>query len=112
MKPVQKPKYVFIGNWSYLMPDTKPNSDGRIVLIQKLSFGPCEVYEWGIDINSVPYEEYKWCENEYFKDESYFKHITEKELTEQIEKLIRAFTENGFSEWASHYQKILNSLKS
>ena len=56
-------KNVFVGNWSYIMPDTKANSNGRIVLIKKLSFGPCEVYEWGIDNNGLPYEEYKWCEN-------------------------------------------------
>ena len=50
-------KNVFVGNWSYIMPDTKANSNGRIVLIKKLSFGPCEVYEWGIDNNGLPYEE-------------------------------------------------------
>ena len=38
-------KNVFVGNWSYIMPDTKANSNGHIVLIKKLSFGPCEVYE-------------------------------------------------------------------
>ena len=52
-------KNVFVGNWSYIMPDTKANSNGCIVLIKKLSFGPCEVYEWGIDNNGLPYEEYK-----------------------------------------------------
>ena len=63
-------KNVFVGNWSYIMPDTKANSNGRIILIKKLSFGPCEVYEWGIDSNGLPYEEYKWCENEFYKDET------------------------------------------
>ena len=59
MKPVKKSKSVFIGNWSYSMPDTKENSDGHIVLILKLSFGPCEVYEWGIDNNCI--SEDKFC---------------------------------------------------
>ena len=105
-------KNVFVGNWSYIMPDTKANSNGRIVLIKKLSFGPCEVYEWGIDNNGLPYEEYKWCENEFFKDESYFKRLTKKELTEQIENVIRLFTENELSEWVNVYYKILNWLNS
>ena len=105
-------KSVFVGNWSYLMPDTETDSDGNIVLIKKLSFGPCEVYEWGIDNNSLPFEKYQWCENEYFKDESYFKHITKKELTEQIENVIRVFTENELPEWANNYYKILDWLNS
>ena len=105
-------KNVFVGNWSYIMPDTKANSNGRIVLIKKLSFGPCEVYEWGIDNNGLPYEEYKWCEDEFFKDESYFKRLTKKELTEQIENVIRLFTENELSEWVNVYYKIINWLNS
>ena len=103
-------KNVFVGNWSYIMPDTKANSNGRIVLIKKLSFGPCEVYEWGIDNNGLPYEEYKWCEDEFFKDESYFKRLTKKELTEQIENVIRLFKENELSEWVNIYYKIINWL--
>ena len=81
-------KNVFAGKWSYIMPDTKANSNGRIVLIKKLSFGPCEVYEWGIDNNGLPYEEYKWCD------------------------VIRLFTENELSEWVNAYYKILNWLTS
>ena len=50
--------------------------------------------------------------NEYFKDESYFKHITKKELTEQIENVIRVFTENELPEWANNYYKILDWLNS
>ncbi|SEK85379.1 hypothetical protein [Ruminococcus albus] len=105
-------KSVFVGKWSYLMPDTNADPDGRIVLIEMLSFGPCEVYEWGIDNNGLPYEEYQWCENEFFKDENYFKHITKKELTEQIEDVIRVFSEHELSEWANTYCKILDRLNS
>ena len=105
-------KSVSVGSWSYLMPNTNADSDGHIVLIKKLSFGPCEVYEWGIDNNGLPYEEYKWCEDEFFKDESYFKRLTKKELTEQIENVIRLFTENELSEWVNAYYKIINWLNS
>ena len=72
-------KSVFVGSWSYLMPDTEPNPNGRIVLIKKRSFGPLETYDWGIDVNGLPYEEYQWCENDLFENENYFKHISKKE---------------------------------
>ncbi len=107
-----KHKSIFIGRWSYVSPDTKPNSDGRIVLIKKRSFGPLETYDWGIDANGLPYEEYEWVENDFYADENYFKYITKKELTEQIVKLISALTENGLPEWASTYQKILDWINS
>ena len=47
-------KYVFIDRWCYTMPDTVPDEDGIIVLISKKSFGPLEVYEWGLDNNHNP----------------------------------------------------------
>ncbi len=103
---------IFLEHWSYLMPDTEPNLDGRIVLIKKRSFGPLETYDWGIDVNGLPYEEYQWCENDLFEYENYFKHISKKELTEKIEKLINKFMENGFYEWAITYKKILDRLNS
>ena len=55
-------KYVFIDRWCYTMPNTVPDEDGIIVLISKKSFGPLEVYEWGLDNNHNPYERYEWLE--------------------------------------------------
>ncbi len=111
-KPVKKPTSVFVGDWSYSMPDTKANSEGNIVLIQKLSFGPLEVYEWGLDINRLPYEKYKWVENDFFEDENYIKQITRAELITQIRNLIRVFTENELPEWANTYNRVLDWLNS
>ena len=103
-------KSIFIGRWCYLMPDTEPNNEGRIVLIRKASFGPLEVYDWGIDAEGLPYEEYEWCENDWFEDDNYFRHISKEELIEQIEKLIGTFTEHGVPEWADAYKNVLNWL--
>ena len=105
-----KNKSFFIGRWTYDMPDTKPNPDGRIVLIRMLSFGPLEVYEWGIDAGGLPYEEYKWIENDFYADENYFKHIKKQALTEQIENLISLFIKHESPEWASIYKEILGWL--
>ena len=103
-------KCAFIGRWCYSMPDAEPNDEGRIVLIRQASFGPLEVYDWGIDEEGIPYEEYEWCENDWFKDDNYFRHISKEELEEQIEKLIGTFTEHGLSEMADAYKNVLNWL--
>ena len=46
-------KFVFIDRWCYTMPDTAPDEDGIIVLISKKSFGPLEIYEWGLDLSLI-----------------------------------------------------------
>ena len=45
---------VFIEHWSYTKPNLIPKKDGNIVIIQKVSFGPLEMYEWGIYSNNIP----------------------------------------------------------
>lgn len=45
-------KFVFIDRWCYTMPIPLRMKDGIIVLISKKSFGPLEIYEWGLDNES------------------------------------------------------------
>ncbi len=105
-----KNKSVFIGNWYYTKPDLIPNKNGDIVIIKRVSFGPLEAYEWGMDVNNTPYELYKWAENDFYEDESYIKNITREELINQILSVILLFEENGLSEWVNIYGKILDGL--
>ncbi len=105
-----KNKSVFIGHWCYTKPVLIPNENGDIVIIKKMSFGPLEVYEWGIDFNNTPYECYNWVENDFYKYENYRKNITKEELFNQILSLILLFKENGLSEWINIYNKILDGL--
>ena len=105
-------KSVLIDHWFYFTPDIDRNSEGRIILIEKRSFGPLEAYDWGIDKDNKPFEQYNWCENDLFEDSNYFRHITKKELTEQIEGLIRLFMHNELPEWVITYQKIMDWLNS
>ncbi len=102
-----KNKSVFIGNWYYTKPDLIPNKNGDIVIIKRVSFGPLEAYEWGIDVNNTPYELYKWAENDFYEDESYRKNITREELINQILSVILLFEENGLSEWVNIYGQLL-----
>lgn len=106
-----EPKSFLIGRWTYSMPDMKPDPDGRIVLIKMLSFGPLEVYEWGIDADGFPFEEYQWAENDFY-DDNYVKRITKQELTGQIEKLISLLMKHELSEWVSTYHQILDRVNS
>lgn len=105
-----KKNSVFIERWLYSEPDLLPNKDGNIVLISKASFGPVEYYEWGIDSDNMPYECYKWLENDYFEDENYFKNIKKEELLKQINSTISLFRSNGLSEWADTYEKIIENI--
>ena len=105
-----KNKSVFIEHWCYTKPDLVPNKNGDIVIIKKVSFGPLEVYEWGIDFNNTPYECYKWVENDFYDDENYRKNITREELFHQILSVVLLFKENGLSEWITIYGKILDGL--
>ena len=103
---------VFIGHWCYTKPDLVPNGTGDIVIIKKVSFGPLEVYEWGIDFNNTPYECYQWVENDFYEDENYRRNITREELFNQILSVILLFKENRLSEWITLYGKILDGLNS
>lgn len=105
-----KSSSVFIGQWLYSKPDLVSNKDGNIILISKASVGPLEVYEWGIDSNNMPYECYKWIENDFFENENYFKNIKREELLKQIDLVILLFKSNGLSEWVDIYEKIVKSL--
>lgn len=105
-----KKNSVFIEKWLYSEPDLLPDKDGNTVFISKASFGPLEYYEWGIDSDNMPYECYKWLENDYFEDENYFKNIKKEELLKQINLTISLFRSNGLSEWADTYEKIIEKL--
>lgn len=102
-----KKNSVFIGKWLYSKPDLLPDKDGNIVLISKASVGPMEIYQWGIDSNNIPYESYKWLEDDYFKETSYFMNITKEELLNEINSTVSLFRSNGLSEWADTYEKII-----
>ena len=41
--------YIFIDRWNITKTDFMPSENGDIVLISIKSFGPLEVYEWGLD---------------------------------------------------------------
>lgn len=91
---------VFINRWLYDKPDFNRNSDGDIVLISQKSFGPLEIWEWGLDSDNIPYEEYQWCEDDYFADLSGRKQITADELLKVIQSTCKLYDQNGLSEWS------------
>jgi len=102
--------YIFINRWMYNKPNFVPNKEGNIVIISKRSFGPLEIYEWGLDKNNIPYERYEWLEDDYFADSGYIKNITKEELLNEINSVTKLFCENGVSEWNSIFDSILDKL--
>lgn len=104
-------EWIKIDRWFYTKPDFVPDRDGNIVLISKKSVGPLEVYEWGIDSNKNAYELYKWLENDFYEDESYFRNIETEKLLEQIHSVISMFRNNELYEWADFYEKIIGFVK-
>lgn len=96
---------LYMGRWVYHMPSLIPNEKGSIVIVSKVSFGPLEVYEWGIDSDRNLYEMYNWCENDFFEDENYYRNITAAELKLQTEKIIRFAESRKLSDWILIYQK-------
>lgn len=107
-----KDNYVFIGRWYYVKPDLSPNKDGNIVLISEKSFGPLEIYEWGLDRNNKPYELYQWLEDDFFENSNFCKTIAKEELLRQIDRVILLFEKNGSSDWVDLYKAIINKLNS
>lgn len=102
---------VFINRWLYSKPKLTPNKDGDIVLICKSSFGPLEVWEWGLDVNNIPYEDYQWCEDDFFADLSGRKPITAAELIKVIQSTCKLYDENDLSEWSDILRNAQTELK-
>lgn len=96
---------ILIGRWFYQKPNLIPDENGTIVLIAKRSFGPLEIYEWGIDRKGKPYEMYQWCENDFFENESYIKNISHAELKLQIDIMMQFAIHNKLSDWIPLYEK-------
>lgn len=109
-KQIVKNEWKEIGRWFYSIPDLVPDNNGNIVLISKRSFGPLEVYEWGIDADKNAYELYKWLENDFYEDESYCQNIEREKLLEQIHSVISLFRNNSLPEWADFYEKVIPYL--
>lgn len=91
--------------WHYRKPNLTPDKHGNIVLIVKLSFGPLEYYEWGIDADKIPYEIYKWCENDLYEDENYKKYISGSELKQKLNYMIQLVSDTELADWSALYQK-------
>ncbi len=107
---------LYSGRWVYHKPNLIPDEKGNIIIISKVSFGPLEVYEWGIDSTGKPYESYRWCEDDFFEYQNYRKNITGKELNSKIQNMIKIAEQAGLSDWIMLYRKVnenfVNILKS
>ncbi|MDE6780345.1 MAG: hypothetical protein K2J40_02655 [Ruminococcus sp.] len=93
--------------WVYNKPSLTPDKNGNIVLIHKVSFGPLECWEWGIDCAGKPYELYQWCENDLYEDENYTKNISCSELKQKLNYMTELVSDTELSDWSEIYQKAI-----
>lgn len=93
--------------WCYSKPTLTPNKNGNMVLIHKVSFGPLECWEWGLDSNKIPYEMYKWCENDLYEDENYTKNISFSEFKQKLNNMTDLVKDTKLSDWSEIYQKAI-----
>ena len=94
-----------IDRWFYNKPNLTPDKNGNIVLIHKISFGPLECWEWGLDSDKIPYETYEWCENDLYEDENYKKHISVSELRQKLNNMIELVKDTKLENWSLIYKK-------
>ena len=100
-------KSLFADRWVYSKPHFPPD-EGKKVFISKCSFGPLEVYEWGLDEIGKPFRRYQWCEFDPFE---IVNEITIEELRQKIQAMINLVTEHAIYDWAALYEEILKTLE-
>ena len=95
-----------VGRWHYSKPNLESDENGHIVICSKSSFAPAEFFEWGIDAEKRPFERYRWCENDFFKEADYDKTISKKELIKQIGEISSVLKEHGFDAVSEQYERL------
>ncbi len=103
---------IFVGRWLIGMPSTSPDKNGNTVLISKKSFGPLEIWEWGLDSNDNPYECYQWLEDDFYEDESYCRNIAMDELLNQLYSIVSDLKSNDFYDRALIFENVIKKVKS
>ncbi len=104
-------KDVQINRWFYEIPDLIPDSEGKTAIVKIKSFGPLEVFEWGIGSDGVPYELYNWCENDLCEHENYCRPTTAETLWKKIKEVITLFERNGCIKQADIYRGVLDKVR-
>ncbi len=104
--------HIFNDRWFVGGPATIPDEDGKTVFISLKSFGPLEIWEWGLDADDKPYELYKWIENDFYEDSNYCKNITVDELLEILYGHISLLEKNNYHSTALRYKDVVEKVKS
>jgi hypothetical protein len=97
---------VSIGRWHYSVPPDAAGVRENSVVISMHSVAPAEIFEWGINTERQPYEQYKWCEDGFFEDGSYCKVISKTELLNKLENMITLFKANGHGDLAANLETV------
>ena len=102
---------VYVDKWSYKKPSFKPNEDGEIELSLQLCFGPCEWWKWSIDKQGKFWVEYRWCENDFFEDESFREEYSREKMVEKMQEMQTFFEGYGLDEYVEIYENAEKFVK-
>ncbi|MBQ8824446.1 MAG: hypothetical protein IJZ64_04355 [Ruminococcus sp.] len=104
-------KQINIDRWFYSRPYLEYNNNGDLILIKKLSFGPLEIWEYGLNKNGKYYEMYEWLENDYFKDLNHKTEISKEYICKEINSLLDILQKNDLNNWVELYNDIYDRIQ-
>ncbi|MEE1071159.1 MAG: hypothetical protein U0L26_02010 [Cellulosilyticum sp.] len=97
---------VSIDRWVYDKPTLLLNNNNEIILIFQYSFGPLEWWQWGIDAQGKFFQQYQWCENDLYEDESFKNEISKNEILDKIQHMQSFYKKYNLSEYVNLYAQI------
>lgn len=102
---------LFVDRWFYTEPSLEQNNEGKIVIVRKMSVGPCEYFEWGINASGKTYEEYKWLENDFYEDENYEEEIEIELFVSKIQRMKELVEGTEINSWIKVYDEAIRIAK-
>lgn len=103
-----------MGKFYYEIPNFKYDTNGNMVIIKKLCFGPIEAIIYGITQDKKFY--FDWTYPEFYPSDSEleqeYRFITKEEILEAIKIEISICEKEGETELVEQYIKAINMIQS
>ncbi len=101
---------LYIDRWIYSEPELDPDSNGNIVIISRVSVGPCESFDWGITSDMKCFVKYTWSEDDWFEDSSNTMIIEKHELVEKVQEMKAIVQGTSIEYWNNIYDEFISRL--
>ena len=101
---------LYIDRWIYSEPELVPDSEGNIVIVSRISVGPCESFKWGITSDKKCFVKYTWSEDDWFEDSSNTMIIDKEELVEKVQEMKVIVRGTSLEYWISIYDSFIDLM--